>query len=160
LIEGRGTTNCRMDQGHRRMSLGMMLLQGDITQSSTHDARLTEIDCETSYNRFEMKLVRWSTKENRSIICQPITPWPRECSSIRSPDLPNDNEEVNMHVKCLQAMLDTTTVADPVHDREDGDRGQEFGHQQSSHGDSASSITPPEELHAAESKMVPRTGAR
>jgi hypothetical protein len=41
--------------------------------------------------------------------------------------------------------LDTTTVADPVHDREDGDRGQEFDHGQSTHRDLASSITRPEE---------------
>jgi hypothetical protein len=64
---------------------------------------------------------------------------------ITPPHLPKDNEEVNVHVKCLQAMLDAATVADPVHDQEDGDRGHEDDHRQSPRGDSTSSITPPEE---------------
>jgi hypothetical protein len=38
-----------------------------------------------------------------------------------TPHLPKDNEEVNAHVKRLQAMLDATTVADPVHGQEDED---------------------------------------
>jgi molybdopterin-guanine dinucleotide biosynthesis protein len=42
-------------------------------------------------------------------------------------------------------MLDVATIADPVHDQEDGDRGHEDDHRQSPHGDSASSITPLEE---------------
>jgi hypothetical protein len=35
--------------------------------------------------------------------------------------LPKDNEEVNAHVKRLQAMLDAATMVDLVHDREDGE---------------------------------------
>jgi hypothetical protein len=35
--------------------------------------------------------------------------------------LPKDNEEVNAHVKHLQAMLDAATMVDLVHDREDGE---------------------------------------
>jgi hypothetical protein len=45
-----------------------------------------------------------------------------------TPHLPKDNEEVNVHVKHLQAMLDAAMVADPVHDKEDGDRGHEDDH--------------------------------
>jgi hypothetical protein len=42
-------------------------------------------------------------------------------------------------------MLDATTVTDPVYDQEDRDRGHDDDHQESPHGDSANSITPPEE---------------
>jgi hypothetical protein len=42
-------------------------------------------------------------------------------------------------------MLDATTVVDLAHDHEEGDRSHEFDHRQSPHGDSASSITEPEE---------------
>jgi hypothetical protein len=52
--------------------------------------------------------------------------------------LPKDNEEVNAHVKRLQAMLDVAIVADPVYDHDDD-------HRESLRRDSASSITPPEE---------------
>jgi hypothetical protein len=38
-----------------------------------------------------------------------------------TPHPPKDNEEVNVHVKCIQAMLDAATVVDPVYDREHGD---------------------------------------
>jgi hypothetical protein len=62
-----------------------------------------------------------------------------------TPHLSKDNEEVNAHVKRLQAMLDTTTVADPVYDQEGRDRGHDDEHWESPHGDSASIITPPEE---------------
>jgi hypothetical protein len=54
-----------------------------------------------------------------------------------TPHQPKDNEEVNTHVKRLQVMLDTTSVANPVHDWEDGDRGHEDDHRQSPRGDSA-----------------------
>jgi hypothetical protein len=40
--------------------------------------------------------------------------------------LPKDNEEVNAHVKRLQAMLDAATMVDLVHDREDGEQGHEL----------------------------------
>jgi hypothetical protein len=33
--------------------------------------------------------------------------------------LPKDNEEVNAHMKSLQAMLDAATVVDPALDRDD-----------------------------------------
>jgi hypothetical protein len=56
---------------------------------------------------------------------------------------PKDNEEVNMHVKCLQAMLNAATVANPIHDQEDEDQGHEGGHRHSPCGDLDSSITPP-----------------
>jgi hypothetical protein len=36
-----------------------------------------------------------------------------------TPHLPKDNEEVNAHDKRLQAMLDTTTVVDAVHNHDD-----------------------------------------
>jgi hypothetical protein len=39
-------------------------------------------------------------------------------------------------------MLDVATVVDPVLDRDDEARGHETDHQQSPHGDSASSFTP------------------
>jgi hypothetical protein len=35
-----------------------------------------------------------------------------------TPHLPKDNEEVNAHVKRLQAMLDTAIVVDPILDRD------------------------------------------
>jgi hypothetical protein len=38
-----------------------------------------------------------------------------------TPHLPKENEEANVHVKHLQAMLDTGTIADLVHDQEDKD---------------------------------------
>jgi hypothetical protein len=62
-----------------------------------------------------------------------------------TPHLPKDNEEVNAHVKCLQAMLDAATVVDPVHDQEYEDWGHKDDHRHSPHGDSASSLTPLEE---------------
>jgi hypothetical protein len=61
------------------------------------------------------------------------------------PHLPKYNEEVNTHVKCLQAMLDAATEADPVHDQEDEDQGHKDDHRHSPHGDSASSFTPSKE---------------
>jgi hypothetical protein len=39
------------------MSSGMVLLQGDTTQSSTHGTELAEIDSETSNNRSVRKFV-------------------------------------------------------------------------------------------------------
>jgi hypothetical protein len=39
-----------------------------------------------------------------------------------------DNEEVNVHVKCLQATLDEATVVDLVHDQEDRDQDHEDDH--------------------------------
>jgi hypothetical protein len=35
------------------------------------------------------------------------------------PHLPKDNEEVNVHVKRIQAMFDATIVVDPNHDRDE-----------------------------------------
>jgi hypothetical protein len=61
------------------------------------------------------------------------------------PHLPKDNEEVNAHLKHLQAMLDVATVVDPTLDRDDEARGHEFDHWQSLDRDSASSLTPPME---------------
>jgi hypothetical protein len=46
----------------------------------------------------------------------------------------------------------TTIVADPVSDQEDRDRGHDDDHQESPHGYSASSITPPEEHHRGGNK--------
>jgi hypothetical protein len=62
-----------------------------------------------------------------------------------TPHLPKDNDEVNRYVKRLQAMLDTATVANPVHDQEYEDQVHEDDHRRSPRGDLASSITPPEE---------------
>jgi hypothetical protein len=56
------------------------------------------------------------------------TPWSQGCSLINSPHLPKDNEEVNAHVKRLQAMWDIATVVDPMLDREDEAQGHEHGH--------------------------------
>jgi hypothetical protein len=61
------------------------------------------------------------------------------------PRLPKDNEEVNAHMKHLQAMLDAATVVDPALNRDDEAQGHKPDHWQSQHGDSASSLTPPEE---------------
>jgi hypothetical protein len=62
-----------------------------------------------------------------------------------TPHLPKDNEEVNAHVKRLQAMLHAATVVDSTLDHDDEPRGHEPDHQQSLLRDSASSLTPPEE---------------
>jgi hypothetical protein len=62
-----------------------------------------------------------------------------------TPHLPKDNEEVNEHMKRLQAMLDVATVVDLALDRDDEARGHEIDHRQSPRGDSASSLTPPVE---------------
>jgi hypothetical protein len=56
-----------------------------------------------------------------------------------APHLSKDNEEVNTQVKPLQVMLDA------IHDQKDEDHGCENDHWHSPHGDSANSITPPEE---------------
>jgi hypothetical protein len=45
------------------------------------------------------------------------------------PHLPKDNEEVNMHIKCLQVMLDVAIVVDPICDQEDRDRGHDDDNQ-------------------------------
>jgi hypothetical protein len=45
-----------------------------------------------------------------------------------TPHLPMDNEEVNSHVKCLQAMLDASTVVDPALDHDDEAWGHELDH--------------------------------
>jgi hypothetical protein len=45
-----------------------------------------------------------------------------------TPHLPKDNEEVNVHVKSLQAMLDAATVVDPVLDRDGEVRGHKLDH--------------------------------
>jgi hypothetical protein len=47
-------------------------------------------------------------------------------------------------------MLDTTTVVDPTLDRDDKARGHEPDHRQSPHGDSTSSLTPPDETRMTE----------
>jgi hypothetical protein len=59
--------------------------------------------------------------------------------------LPKDNEEVNAHVKCLQAMLDAAIMVDPTLDRDDEAWGHKPDHQQSMQKNSASSLTPPKE---------------
>jgi hypothetical protein len=47
-------------------------------------------------------------------------------------------------VKEFQAMFDVATVAETISIQEDSDRGHDDDHQESLHGDSASSISPPE----------------
>jgi hypothetical protein len=59
-----------------------------------------------------------------------------------TPHLLKDNEEVNAHVKRLQAMLDVATIVDLTLNHDDEERGHELDHQQSPHGDSTSSLTP------------------
>ncbi len=46
----------------------------------------------------------------------------------RAPHLPKDNEEVHVHVKCLQTMLDAAIMVDPDDDHDDGIRGHELDH--------------------------------
>jgi hypothetical protein len=45
-----------------------------------------------------------------------------------TPQLPKDNEEVNAHIKSLQAMLDAVTVVDLALDRDGEARGHELDH--------------------------------
>jgi hypothetical protein len=45
-----------------------------------------------------------------------------------TPHLPKDNEEVNTHMKHLQAMLDVAIMVDLALDRDDEARGHEFDH--------------------------------
>jgi hypothetical protein len=55
--------------------------------------------------------------------------WRQGCSSINSPPhLLKGNEEVNAHVKNLQAMLEAATVVDPTLNRDDEARGHEHDH--------------------------------
>jgi hypothetical protein len=56
----------RLAQGHQMMSLGMALLWGDITQSSTYGELLAEADSETDNSQSKRKLARLSTRENRT----------------------------------------------------------------------------------------------
>jgi hypothetical protein len=46
-----------------------------------------------------------------------------------TPHLPKENEEVNTHVKCLQAMLEAATVVDPMLNHDDEAWGHEHDHQ-------------------------------
>jgi hypothetical protein len=83
---------CRMTQGHLMISIGMALLRGDTTQSSTHGTQQIEIDFEIDHGQFERKLAGSSTKENRSTARRLIMPWSQECSSTSS------------HPTCLKIM--------------------------------------------------------
>jgi hypothetical protein len=47
---------------------------------------------------------------------------------LTPPHLPKDNEEVNAHVKHMEAMQDVATVVDTTLDRDDESRGHEFDH--------------------------------
>jgi hypothetical protein len=105
----------------------------------------TEIDSRTSHDQSVRKSVGSSTRGRRFTTLWHRMPWPQGCSSINSPHLPKDNEEVNAHVKRLQAMLDAATMVDPTLDRDDEARDHEPNHQQSPHRVSASSLTPMEE---------------
>jgi hypothetical protein len=49
-----------------------------------------------------------------------------------------------VHVKEFQAMFDVPTVVETISIQEDSDRGHDDDHQESLHGDLASSISPPE----------------
>jgi hypothetical protein len=62
-----------------------------------------------------------------------------------TPHLPKDSEEVNTHVKHLQAMLDGAIVVVSVLELGDRVRGQDPDHRQSPCRDSARSLTPPQE---------------
>jgi hypothetical protein len=120
----------------QKMSLEIVLLRGDTSRSSIHGAQQTEIDSETSHDQSVRKSVGSSMRGSRSTALQRRMPWPQGCSSINSP---------HTHVKCLQAMLDTTTVVDLALDRDDEAQRHEHDHRQSPHGDLASSLTPLEE---------------
>jgi hypothetical protein len=66
--KGRDIMACKMTLKHWRMSLGMWLRQGDTTQSSTHDAMLTESNFKTGHDRFARKSDGSNTKEGRSTV--------------------------------------------------------------------------------------------
>jgi hypothetical protein len=109
----------------------------------THNAAPIVNDYGIDHDQSMKRLVGSSTRESRSTIRHPTMPWLQGCSSIRSPPhLPKDNEEVNVHVKRLWAMLDVAMIADPAHDQGDEYRGHDDDHRGSPRGDSASSITP------------------
>jgi hypothetical protein len=74
-----------MTLGHEMMNQAMVLLRGDIIQSSTHGTLLVETNFETDHDQSERRSVKSSTKENRSVVRLPTTPWPQGCSSIKSP---------------------------------------------------------------------------
>jgi hypothetical protein len=120
-------------------------LQGGTIPCSTHDATLTEIDSDIGHDRSVKNSDGSSTRESKFTAHRPTMPWLQGCWLIKSPPSPKDNEEVNTHVKRLQALLDAATVADTIYDQEDGDQGHDDDHRESLHGDSASSITPWEE---------------
>jgi hypothetical protein len=93
MLKGeRGAMTYRMTQRHPMMNLGMELLRGDTTQSSTHDVQQTETDLEIGHDQSERKSVGSSTKENRSTERQPIMPWLQGCSST------------NSHTTCLKTI--------------------------------------------------------
>jgi hypothetical protein len=86
----------RTTRGHLMMSIGMALLRGDTTQSSTHSAQQTETetetDSETGHDQFERKSVGSSTKKSRSTERRPTTHWFQGCSLT------------NSHPTCLNTM--------------------------------------------------------
>jgi hypothetical protein len=88
----RGTMTCRMTQGNLMMSLGMVLLQGDTTQSSTNGAQQTKTDSETGHDQSQRKSVGSSTKESSFTECWLTTPCLQGCSLN------------NSHPTCLKIM--------------------------------------------------------
>jgi hypothetical protein len=109
----------------------MALPRGDTTRCSIHGARQTESDSGTGHDQSMRKSVGSSTRGSRFTALWLRTPWLQECSSISSPPpphVPKDNEEVNAHMKHLQAMLDTATVIDPALDHDNEARGQDLDH--------------------------------
>jgi hypothetical protein len=97
----------------------MALLLGDTTRSSIHDTMQTEIDSRTGHDQSMRKSIGSSTRGAG------LLHFDAECLGLKDnnqsthPHLPNDNEEVNTHVKRLQAMLDAATVVDPALNRDD-----------------------------------------
>jgi hypothetical protein len=85
LDKRKGTTICMMTRGARRMRIGMDLLQGDTTQSSTHDIAPIVNDSGTGHDQSVNRLVWSSTRESKSTVRRPIMPWLQGCSLIRSP---------------------------------------------------------------------------
>jgi hypothetical protein len=119
LREERGTTACRMTWVCRMMSLGMVLPQGDTTRSSIHGTQQTGIDSGTSHDQSERKWVGSSTRGAGLLHTGAKHLGLKDAH--RSTDSPpaKDNEEVNAHVKRLQATLDATTMVDSALDRDD-----------------------------------------
>jgi hypothetical protein len=106
----------RMTRGARRMSARMKPLHGGTILSSTHGTTPIEIDSDTDHDQTTRKSAGSSTRESKLSHAGPQCLLFMVVGRSNHPHLPRDNEEVNVHVKRLQAMLDMATVVDLVYD--------------------------------------------